>query len=218
MRDLDIRGAGNLLGAEQSGFITDIGYETYQKILEEAIYELKETEFKHMFTEEMDKDKKFVRDVEVDTDVEMLIPSEYIAQTQERLNQYTLLDRIEDEEGISKFKNDLIDRYGRIPKPINNLFEGLKLRWLCKNLGFERFSLKSRKMRCFFVANPQSGFYESKTFNRLLQYISQNGHLDGLVLKQTPRHLILIKDDVYTLKQARRELEKLEERLLNNHQ
>jgi transcription-repair coupling factor (superfamily II helicase) len=213
MRDLDIRGAGNLLGAEQSGFITDIGYETYQKILEEAIYELKETQFKEMFTEEMDKNQKFVRDVEVDTDIEMLIPSEYIEQTQERLNQYTYLDRIDTEEGITKFKNELIDRYGRLPRPVTNLFEGLRLRWLCKALGFERFSLKGRKMRCFFVSNPQSGYFESHTFNQLLQYVSQNGHKEGLTLKQTPKHLILIKDDVKTLKQARKELEFLKELL-----
>ena len=209
MRDLDIRGAGNLLGAEQSGFITDIGYETYQKILEEAVYELKENEFKHMFTEEMDREKKFVRDVEVDTDVEMLIPSEYISQTQERLNQYTILDNIETEEGILKFKEELIDRYGKIPSPVNNLFEGLRLRWVCKELGFERFSLKARKMRCFFVSNPQSGYFESDTFNRLLQYVSVEGHQDGLILKQTQRHLILIKDDVRSLGKARKELDKL---------
>lgn len=209
MRDLDIRGAGNLLGAEQSGFITDIGYETYQKILEEAIYELKENEFKDMFTEEMDKNKKFVRDVEIDTDVEMLIPSEYITQTQERLNQYTLLDRIETEEGIDKFKNELTDRYGRIPKPVNNLFEGLRIRWICKEMGFERFSLKNRKMRCFFVSNPQSGYFETPTFNQLLQFISQEGHKNGWVLKQSKKHLILIRDGVGSLKQARKELEKL---------
>jgi transcription-repair coupling factor (superfamily II helicase) len=211
MRDLDIRGAGNLLGAEQSGFITDIGYDAYQKILEEAIYELKENEFKEMFTEEMDANKKFVREVEIDTDVEMLIPSDYISQTQERLNQYTLLDSIETEEGIEKFISELIDRYGKIPKPINNLFEGLRLRWLCKSLGFERFSLKNRKMRCFFVSNPQSGYFESPTFNRLLEYLSKEGHQKGLLLKQTKRHLILIKEGVNTLKQARKELEGLEE-------
>jgi transcription-repair coupling factor (superfamily II helicase) len=211
MRDLDIRGAGNLLGAEQSGFITDIGYETYQKILEEAVYELKENEFKDMFTGEMDENKKFVRDVEIDTDVEMLIPSEYITQTQERLNQYTLLDHIESEDGIERFQNELIDRYGRLPKPVYNLFEGLRIRWICKAMGFERFSLKNRKMRAFFVSNPQSGYFDSPTFNRVMQYVSEKGHEDGWVLKQTPKHLILIKDKVRSLKQARQELEKLSE-------
>jgi len=209
MRDLDIRGAGNLLGAEQSGFITDIGYETYQKILEEAVYELKETEFKHMFTEEMDKEKKFVRDVDVDTDIEMLIPSEYITLTQERLNQYTELDRLENEEGIIEFKGEMIDRYGRLPAPVNNLFEGLRLRWLCKELGFERFSLKARKMRCFFVSNPQSGYFESPTFNHILRFVSTEGQKHGLTMKQTSRHLILIKENVSSLKKARVELEKL---------
>lgn len=209
MRDLDIRGAGNLLGAEQSGFITDIGYETYQKILEEAVYELKETEFKDMFSEEMEKDKKFVREVDIDTDIEMMIPSDYIYQTQERLNQYTLLDRIEDEEGIIRFRNELIDRYGKIPEQVNQLFEGLRIRWLCKELGFERFSLKNNKMRCFFVHNPQSGYFESPTFNRILQFVTKEGNNQGLSLKQTPRHLILIKERVKSLKQARIELEKV---------
>ena len=210
MRDLDIRGAGNLLGAEQSGFITDIGYETYQKILEEAIYELKSNEFKDLFTEELDKNKKFVRDVDIDTDIEMLIPSEYIPGVQERLNQYSLLDSLESEEEITKFRNELIDRYGRIPGPVNQLFEALRIRWLCRELGFERFSLKANKMRCFFVSEAQSGYFDSQTFQHLLQHISTLGQKDGLLLKQSSRHLMLIRERVRSLKQAREQLEQLQ--------
>lgn len=124
MRDLDIRGAGNLLGGEQSGFIADIGYETYQKILEEAIQELKENEFKELFKEELDKNRQYVREVQIDTDVEMLIPDEYISSIQERLNLYTQLDGLETEEELQKFEEAMKDRFGALPEPVYELFDG----------------------------------------------------------------------------------------------
>lgn len=210
MRDLDIRGAGNLLGAEQSGFITDIGYETYEKILEEAITELKENEFKELFTEENQAGKTYIRDVEVDTDIEMLIPSEYISQTQERLHQYNVLDRLQNEEGIRKFISELIDRYGKLPHQIYNLIEGLRIRWKCKELGFERFSLKENKMRCFFISNPASSYFEGPVFNHILQYVNLHGKQKQWMLKQTPKHLILIRENVRSLKGARQALEEIE--------
>ncbi len=210
MRDLDIRGAGNLLGAEQSGFITDIGYETYEKILEEAIMELKENEFKELFAEENPEGKTYIRDVEVDTDIEMLIPSEYISQTQERLHQYNVLDRLENEEGISKFISELVDRYGKLPHQIYNLIEGLRIRWKCKELGFERFSLKDNKMRCFFISNQNSSYFEGPVFNHILQFVTTHGSAQRLTLKQTPKHLILIKENVRSLKGARLALEEIE--------
>lgn len=210
MRDLDIRGAGNLLGAEQSGFITDIGYETYEKILEEAIMELKENEFKELFAEENPEGKTYIRDVEVDTDIEMLIPSEYISQTQERLHQYNVLDRLQNEEGIAKFIGELVDRYGKVPNQIHNLIEGLRIRWKCKELGFERFSLKDNKMRCFFIANPSSSYFEGPVFNHIMQYVNLHGKQKQWTLKQTPRHLILIRETVRSLKGARLALEEVE--------
>src|SRR5690606_438585 len=133
---------------EQSGFIANIGYETYQKILEVAIFELKENEFKDLFKEELEKDRKFVRDVQIDTDVEMLIPDEYVNNIQERLNLYTELDKIETEAELAAFADKLKDRFGPVPAEVRELFEGLKLRWLCKELGFERLILKNRKLRC----------------------------------------------------------------------
>ncbi len=212
MRDLDIRGAGNLLGAEQSGFITDIGYETYEKILEEAIMELKENEFRDLFAEENTEGKTYIRDVEVDTDIEMLIPSEYISQTQERLHQYNVLDRLENEDGIGKFISELVDRYGKLPHQINNLIEGLRIRWKCKELGFERFSLKEHKMRCFFVGNQTSSYFEGPVFNHILQYVTTHGSAKRLTLKQTPKHLILIRENVRSLKAARLALEEMEKK------
>jgi len=211
MKDLDIRGAGNLLGAEQSGFIADIGYETYQKILEEAMHELKEVEFKELFKDENQKDKKYVRDVEIDTDKEMLIPDEYVSNIQERLLLYSELDRIDDEQTLMTFKNKLKDRFGPLPNQVNELLEGLRVRWVCKSLGFERFSLKKRKMRGYFVANAQSAFYESPLFQKILQMIVKKKLGTGLTLKQSKKFLILIHEDVKSLKQARVILEKIKE-------
>ena len=204
MRDLDIRGAGNLLGGEQSGFIADIGLETYQKILEEAIAELKETQFKDVFKEENEKiDKIYVRDVEIETDIEMLIPDEYISNIQERLKLYTELDQINDEEKLGEFQQMLKDRFGKLPKQVHELFNGLRLRWICKQMGFDRLSLKRRKLRCYFVSNPQSVFYEGDFFNAALQFISTKGVELGLSIKQSRNFLIVIKEDVKNLKEAK---------------
>lgn len=216
MRDLDIRGAGNLLGAEQSGFISDIGYETYQKILEEAIQELKETEFKDLFAEELEKaGYSYVRDVQIDTDVEMLIPSEYVSAIQERLALYTELDSLETEEELSAFEERMRDRFGPVPEQVHELFEGLRLRWTCKRLGFERVILKSDKLRCFFVENPQSLFYDSPTFQQILQFVTVEGQKHGLSFKKTPKHFMLIKEKVNSLRQARKELLVLEDAISN---
>lgn len=211
MRDLDIRGAGNLLGAEQSGFIADIGYETYQKILDEAIQELKETDFKDLFKDDLARKGAYVRDVTIETDVEMLIPDEYVSNTSERLSLYTQMNDIEDEAGIEAFAHMLRDRFGPLPPQVHALFEALRLRWLCKPLGFERLSLKGHKLRCYFLSNPQSSFFETEQFQRLMQFVAEKGRIMGLSLKQTPRELIVIREDVRTIQQAKRTLEQLAE-------
>ncbi len=209
MRDLDIRGAGNMLGGEQSGFINDIGYDTYQKILEEAILELKEGEFKEVFKDKVDKERKYVRDVEVDTDTEMLIPDEYVNSIQERLILYTELDSIEDEEALKLFEAKLKDRFGPLPKSIYELFDALRIRWTCKLLGFQRLSLKNGKLRCFFIANAQSTYYETDIFNNILGYVGGEGAMIGFTLKQSRNYLILIKEKVKNLKTARTLLAKI---------
>lgn len=202
MRDMDLRGAGNLLGGEQSGFISDIGYETYQKILEEAILELKETDFKDVFQGELEGDRDYVTDVQIETDVEMLIPDQYVSNIQERLNLYTLLDSIENEEKLEEFKIQLIDRFGPIPSQVEELFEGLQVRWISKKLGFERVSLKQGKLRCYFLSNAQSVYFESALFKSLLAWVGTEGQTEGFRLKQSPRFLILIKENVRTLGHA----------------
>jgi len=197
MRDLDIRGAGNLLGAEQSGFIADIGYETFQKILEEAIQELKETEFKGLFEKELLQKKQYVKDVQIDADIEMLIPETYVSNTQERLGLYAQLDNIQNQEELQNFLDALKDRFGTIPKQVFSLVEGLKLRKLGKSLGFERISLKGGKLRCYFLENPQSPFYETPVFNKILEWVSQEGWQKGVSLKKSPKNLIIVKDQIY---------------------
>ncbi len=209
MRDLDIRGAGNLLGGEQSGFISEIGYETYQKILEEAITELKESDFKELFKADLEKRTEYVRDVQIETDTEMLIPDEYVNNIQERLNLYTELDKIKTEENLDKFAAGLKDRFGKVPSEVQELFDGLKVRWMCQKLGFERLSLKQRKLRCYFIGNPQSPFYETDLFNNLMKHITINGKQDNWTLKQSSRYLILIKENVKSLKQTKVVLEKI---------
>ncbi len=211
MRDLDIRGAGNLLGGEQSGFLNEIGYETYQKILEEAIQELKETAFKELFKEEMESKKSFVKEVHMETDVEMLIPDEYVSNIQERLNLYTKLDNLQSIEDLDHFAESLTDRFGKIPPQVYELFDGLKLRWICKDLGFERLIIKNEKMRCFFVENPQSMYYETEGFQKLFDFIVKSGYKLGLKFKQTPKNLIVIKEGIPNLKEAKEFLDELKQ-------
>jgi transcription-repair coupling factor (superfamily II helicase) len=203
MKDLDIRGAGNMLGGEQSGFISDIGYETYQKILEEAILELKQTDFKDLFKEELETKNSFVRETNIDTDIEMHIPDYYVENTQERLSLYTQLDDIEDEAGIQGFANMLSDRFGKIPPQVEELFDGLRLRWVARDLGFERIVLKNNKFQGYFVGEPQSPFYETNLFKNVLSYVLKKGGERQMSFKQTPKHFILIRENVKTLNGAR---------------
>ena len=203
MRDLDIRGAGNMLGAEQSGFIADIGFETFQRILDEAMRELKESEFKELFKEELEKDPRYVSDVMIDTDVEMLIPTEYVTNTTERLALYTELDAIETEEALEQYAEKLRDRFGRLPAQVRELFEGLRLRWVCRRMGFERIVLKNNKLRAYFVENPQSLFYETPIFRGILAHVNEQGKTQGLSFKQSNKSFFLVKDGVRSLKAAK---------------
>jgi transcription-repair coupling factor (superfamily II helicase) len=213
MRDLDIRGAGNMLGAEQSGFITDIGYATYQKILEEAVQELKENEFKDLFQDDLEKNHDYVRDVQIETDVEMLIPDDYVSNIQERLNLYTKLDDLDREDELEAFEKELRDRFGKVPPQVKELFQGLKLRWVCRELGFDRLILKRNKLRCYFVENAQSPYYESKRFGDIVRLVGAEGKKLGFSLKQSHSRLILIKEGVRSLSQANKVLDKLLERV-----
>lgn len=209
MRDLDIRGAGNMLGAEQSGFISDIGFDTYQKILDEAIQELKEDDFKEVFKEELANKKEYVRDCTIDTDVELLIPDSYIQNIQERLSMYTELDGLADEGAIEKFKENLKDRFGPIPSQVMELFEGLRIRWIGKKLGMERVLYKNGKLRCYFLGNAKSSFYETPFFQEMLKLLGTYDYKKDWHLKQSHDSLILGRDHVKSLRQVKSLVEKL---------
>jgi transcription-repair coupling factor (superfamily II helicase) len=215
MKDLDIRGAGNLLGAEQSGFIFDIGYETYQKVLEEAITELKQNEFKELFSEESIRHDEFVREVQIDTDTEMHIPDSYIASIQERLHLYTRLDNTNNIEELAQFEEEMLDRFGKIPDQVIELFNGLKLRWTARAMGIERLILKNDILKCFFIAQPQSGFFETKYFQKLMQWIAKEGTKQHMEIKTKGNLLILTLKRVSNLEVAFQGLEMLNSKILN---
>jgi transcription-repair coupling factor (superfamily II helicase) len=171
MRDLDIRGAGNMLGGEQSGFMAEIGFEMYQKILDESIRELKRTEFKDLFKEEISKQDDFVQDCTIDTDLEILIPDSYVENITERLSLYSRLDNCETEEELQAMEQELTDRFGALPPQVQELFVTVRCRKLAVGLGFERMILKNDSLKCYFVNKPDSPYFESETFNRILQYL-----------------------------------------------
>jgi transcription-repair coupling factor (superfamily II helicase) len=141
--------------------------------------------------------------------VELLIPDEYVSNTQERLNLYTELNEVTDEAGIESFGKKLEDRFGKIPKPVNALFEALRLQWSCKKLGFERLILKSGKLRCYFIGDPQSSFFETATFNKIMLFVQQKGRPMGISLKQTNKELIFVQDEVRSLKTVKSTLEQV---------
>jgi len=171
MRDLDIRGAGNLLGGEQSGFITDLGFDTYHKILDDAIKELKETVFKDLFAEELTaKAKLVVQDCIIETDLEILIPDTYINNTSERLQLYSSLDNIKNEEELKKFSSSLVDRFGPLPMAVEQLINTVRLRWMGEELGFEKISLKNDKLRGYFVSGKDD-YFKSDVFGRILAFV-----------------------------------------------
>jgi transcription-repair coupling factor (superfamily II helicase) len=172
MRDLDIRGAGNLLGAEQSGFIAEIGFEMYHKILDEAVRELKETEFKEYFAEAVVTE--FVKDCQIETDLEILIPDAYVDSTRERLSLYKELDSIETEEMLQKFHENLIDRFGAVPLQTSELLNTIRLRWIAKELGFEKLVLKGGKLIGFFIPDENSPYYQTEIFTRILHFVQAN--------------------------------------------
>lgn len=182
MKDLEIRGAGDLLGAEQSGFINDIGFDTYQKILNEAIEELKENEFKHLYQEGDQENKEFTKDVQIDTDFELLFPDDYINSIGERLSLYKELSEFEQEEELIEFEEKLKDRFGDLPTQAVDLLLSVRLKWVAKSLGLERLILKRGRMIGYFISNQDSSFYQSARFTGILQYV-QN-HTQNCVMKE----------------------------------
>ena len=208
MRDLDIRGAGNLLGSEQSGFIAEIGFELYHKILDEAIQELKDAEFKDLFAEEVAR--PHVSFCQLDTDLALLIPDEYVNAIAERLNLYTELNKITNEVDLLSFEKNMIDRFGPIPLQVAELLNAIRLQWIAVSLCFEKITLKKNVLRGYFPANPSSGFYESAKFQAIISYVQHNPN--GIKLKENKSVLILQLDQIHSLSAAINTLEKINQK------
>jgi transcription-repair coupling factor (superfamily II helicase) len=202
MQDLDIRGAGNLLGAEQSGFIADMGFETYKKILDEALDELKD---EHILTEDgipESENEDFITDCNVDTDFELYIPDEYVNVQSEKIRLYKELDSMPDEDAIKRFVSELEDRYGRMPKQVEELINVVRLRHLAQKLGFEKIVLKNGIMVAYFISNPLSAYYKgkSKVFDKVMGYIQGRGA--KFIIKQQKEKLYVTSKYVDSVRKA----------------
>jgi transcription-repair coupling factor (superfamily II helicase) len=205
MKDLEIRGAGDLLGGEQSGFINEIGFDTYQKIMNEAIEELKENEFKELYHEENDiETKEFVKDLQIDTDFELLFPDDYINSVNERLNLYNELGNIKDEEGLLAYEQKLIDRFGPLPKEAEALLNSIRIKWIATRLGIEKLIMKQGKMIGYFVGDQQSDYYQSSRFRKVLQFVQLHGNLCKMKEKETKSglRLLLTFENVKSIRKA----------------
>ncbi|WP_024482037.1 transcription-repair coupling factor [Cellulophaga baltica] len=206
MKDLEIRGAGDILGGEQSGFINDIGFDAYQKILAEAVDELKENEFKDLY-EEIDgreHEKVFVKETQIDADFELLFPDDYINNITERLNLYTALNQITDEEGLKKFELDLIDRFGELPIEAEDLLNSVRIKWIANAIGLEKIVMKQGKMIGYFIADQQSAFYQSANFTSVLQFVQAHPKLCKIKEKQTRNglRLLLVFENIRSIDKA----------------
>ena len=213
MQDLDIRGAGNMLGAEQSGFIADLGYETYQKILAEAVTELKNDEFSELYADEVKAGEEllsgegFVDECTVESDLELLFPNEYIPSSSERMLLYRELDKLELDKDVEDFKARLIDRFGAIPPEGEELIRIVPLRRIAKRLGIEKIFLKSGRMTLFFVSNPDSPYYQSEAFGKMIGYMSRYPRQCNL-REQNGKRSMIIKD-IKDVQSAVRELQEI---------
>ena len=203
MKDLEIRGAGDLLGGEQSGFISDIGFDTYQKILNEAIEELKEKEFKDLYQDE-GKEKEYVKDITIDSDFSLLFPDDYVNNITERLNLYTQLNNIKNEEELITFEKQLIDRFGELPTQVVDLLNTVRIKWVATKIGLEKVVLKKGKLVGYFINDQQSAFYQSAGFTKVLQYIQKNPQACKMKEKNTRAglRLLLTFDKIHSIEKA----------------
>lgn len=191
MKDLEIRGAGDLLGGEQSGFINEMGFDTYQKILSEAIEELKENEFRELYNIK-EEDRDYVKDTQIDSDFELLFPDDYINDISERLNLYNELSNIKNEDELQAFEGRLVDRFGNLPQEAVDLLNSVRIKWIANKMGLERLVLKQGKMIGYFISDQQSSFYQSPGFHKVVQFVQKNSGLCKMKEKQTRNGLKLL--------------------------
>lgn len=220
MQDLDIRGAGNLLGGEQSGFIADIGFEAYQRILNEAMEELRNDEFQGVFEEQEIRDQQeaflqtsFIRDCTIDTDLELLFPDDYVSSISERVLLYRELDDLRSEETLKIFEGTLIDRFGALPKPASELMNVVRLRWKAITLNMEKLIIKDKKMICYLPADQSSRYYHSREFAGLMQWIMKNP--SNCKVRENKGKLSVILDNVVSIFEAINVLASLSQYLEN---
>jgi transcription-repair coupling factor (superfamily II helicase) len=194
MKDLEIRGAGDLLGGEQSGFINEIGFETYQKILAEAIDELKEKEFKDLYadTAAPPGQRKYVKELTIDTDFELLFPDDYVNNITERLNLYTKLNELKAEPAIQEFEKELLDRFGALPAEVEDLLNSVRIKWMAIDMGLERVVMKKGRFIGYFISDQQSEFYQSPSFSKALQFVQTHSQTAKIKEKQTRNGLRLL--------------------------
>jgi transcription-repair coupling factor (superfamily II helicase) len=206
MRDLDIRGSGDIFGSEQSGFISDLGFDTYHRILDEAIQDLKENEFKELFATSLDT-KKLVRDTVIETDLEIVIPDAYVSSITERLQLYTQLDNLKDETELAAFATSLEDRFGKAPQSVVELLQTVRLRWQAEQLGFEKITLKNGMMRCYFTSAENTTYFQSDVFGKILQFVQK--YPQKCKLKDVKGKPMLIFDAVRSVAEAMEALIKI---------
>jgi transcription-repair coupling factor (superfamily II helicase) len=215
MQDLDIRGSGNLLGGEQSGFIADVGFETYQRILNEALIELRESEFRESPSAEanmtvpikQEQERKYISDFQIDTDLEIMFPDEYISNISERIRLYKELNEIESEEALCSFEKKLIDRFGQIPPPAQALLDIVRIKWIAVKIGIEKILLKNNLLIANFLSDPNSQFYRSSLFVSIMNYV--NRKQKQMNMKQKASKLSLTINDVKSVKVAIRALNEI---------
>jgi transcription-repair coupling factor (superfamily II helicase) len=203
MKDLEIRGAGDLLGGEQSGFINDIGFDTYQKILNEAIEELKESEFADLYKDD-GQPKQYVKDITIDTDFELLFPDDYVNSVTERLNLYTKLNDLKTEKELQQFESEIVDRFGEMPTQALDLFDSVRLKWIATEMGIEKLIMKNGKLVGYFIKDQQSKFYQSDAFTKVLKFVQLNAGNCKMKEKQTRNglRLLLTFDKVKSVNEA----------------
>ena len=201
MIDLDIRGAGNLLGAEQSGFINDLGFDTYHKILDEAVQELKETEFKELFKKDLiDVEELFSADCVIDTDFELLIPGDYITNISERLRVYNELDNLSKEEGLIEFIKSVEDKFGQLPTAVKDLVKIVRLRWDAEKLGFEKLTIKSETLKAFLISSENEQYYNSAVFGSILRFVQLHPKICNI--KDGKNRVIFIVNNIDSVDKA----------------
>ncbi|MBI1646115.1 transcription-repair coupling factor [Capnocytophaga sp. 051621] len=211
MKDLEIRGAGDLLGGEQSGFINEIGFDTYQKILQEAITELKENEFSELY-HTAEEDKTYLTDTQIDTDFELLFPDTYVNRVAERLNLYNELSNLPNEEALQVYERNLIDRFGKLPPQAIDLLNSVRIKWLATRMGIEKLVMKNGKMTGYFIADQNSPFYQSARFQKLLLFVQRYPDKCRMQEKETRNglRLLLIFENINSVYQALKVMQMIE--------